>query len=1086
MASRNIHSAVAGPIAKQLVPAAADPPASTSMVLQRERLHALLDARLPGAVWLHGPTGAGKTLLLRSWLHRVRSPSIWLTVDERHRDPAALFAAITVLAASVCDVRLPAFSPEHRDAPAAFARDYFLRLRDALPDTHALVIDDVHHLIGSTATLFAAAIDAFGGRRTLCFSSQLMPDAAFAPHLAGSRLWVIGHRLLAFDLAEARDLATRFGTPTPSLDALVSATDGWAAGLMLAMQLGASGGSDGGSGDPLEAVRAPLALLIAAQVLGGVSTDDLARLRLLAELPQVPMDLADLAPDWAAACGRLQQLSERGLFVERLVADRKAVASDDAVPKVMRISKGCWRLHDLFRSALREPGAIGTPDPVFGRQLTEHLLATEHLELAWQLAARLDAGLLAVVIGSHGSAGLRDAHLLAMLQVSQPLADRSTPEIAVWQARGLIGSDNEAALGACDEAFVGFDARGDAQGAALSIALALFVVFATIENVGEMAVWVERYKRVARSSIDQVDNEEEQAIRVAGEVVHDLLIGGRAEDVKPESGMQDQLMAHVSSQVLSANETILAGSLLVAAMRRANRVQEVELAILRVEALASYGRSAPHIRANWSIENGFHFSRFGPSTKARSCFDEALRVADENALLQPRIGALVGLIRFELGFGEVVRAQQLIGMLEAIGQDRLGRMRGWVIHLRARIEALSGHHGPALALIDRAEQFVFEAGFPRSAKVILDLDRIQLLYGNGAIGESLDLAGQVIETGSEADGRRVEMSRGFLEAHSVRNDDRARAMSLLRQNLTAARTLNMTSFVSLLPDVASWIAAEGLRAHVEVEFLTRVIGLRNLLAPRDAPGNWPWPMRVEVLRPFRIYKSNEPMAFAGKAQQKPLELLKYLACNRDMVTDSSMVAVALWPDAEDAAARKSLEVTISRLRKLLDDDSLLVVKEGKVSLDRRRVSSDAREFIELTLEAEGVGAGRHQRAQVIEVGERLLGLFGNPPLEHEEPSAWREGVRERFRAAFVRAARALIAYWSEAGDGARAVALIEAAIAREPLAENLYRMLIQIHLDAGNHTEAMRVYRQCRQMLSVLIGAQPSIETERLKSLIKL
>ena len=99
----------------------------------------------------------------------------------------------------------------------------------------------------------------------------------------------------------------------------------------------------------------------------------------------------------------------------------------------------------------------------------------------------------------------------------------------------------------------------------------------------------------------------------------------------------------------------------------------------------------------------------------------------------------------------------------------------------------------------------------------------------------------------------------------------------------------------------------------------------------------------------------------------------------------------------------------------------------------------------------------------------------------------RRHARERYRTRRSFAPRAsLIAYWTQTGDAARAQTLIEAALAREPLAENLYRTLIQLHLDAGNHTEAMRIYRQCRQMLSVLIGAQPAPETERLKNLIKL
>ncbi len=1056
------------------------------MVLQRDRLHALIDARLPGAVWLHGPTGAGKTVLLRSWLQRDDAPSIWLTADERHRDPAALFAAITAIAFAHCAGPLPAFSPEHRDEPAVFARGFFTRLDQALPETLAFVVDDVHHLVGTTAPLLAFAIEAFGGRRKLCFASQLLPDAAFAPQLAGSRLWIVGHRMLAFDVDEARALATRFGTPEPVLDALVGATEGWAAGLMLAMQLGSSGGTGDGSGDPLEAVRTPLALLIAGQVLGGASGDDLRRLRLMAELPQIPIELGEVDPDWASACKRLQGLAERGLFVERLSADRKASSVDVPGSKVRHLSKGCWRLHDLFRNALREPGTIGEPDQVLGAQLVDHLLAIERLDLAWQLAARLGAECLAAVIGAHGAAALRDTHLLALLQMAAPHADRTVPTIAIWQARGLIGNDHAAALEACEEAYAGFEAAGDADGAALSIALALFIVFATIDNVGAITAWIERFKQVNRASLEHATAGEHSALRVAGEVVHDQLVGGRPQAPLSGTLLQDRLMVHVAAEVLSANETILAGSLLVAAMRRAIRGADVDLEILRVEALPSFARSAPHIRASWNIENGFHFVRGGVPARARGCFGNALTLADENSLFQPRVGALIGLARLELGLGDTLRAQEMIDALEGLGAERLGRQRGWILHLRARADMLLGHAEVALKRIDQAEQLILEMGFPRSTLVILDLDRLQMLYAMGLVEESFAIARRVIAASSPGDATHFSCMLGMLEVHARWHEDRQHAVSLLERHLPKARTLDAMAYLPLLPEVAAQTAAYGLSHGIENDFLAQVVVLRGLSAPSDAPANWPWPVRVEVLRPFRIVLAGAPLSFSGKVQQKPLELLKYLACHRDLVSDLSSVATALWPDAEDPAAKKSLEVTVSRLRKLLNDDTLVLVKEGKVSLDARRVTSDAKDFVEATLEAEAVVAGRHEPAKVIALGERLLGLFHELPLEHEESTAWREGTRERFRAAFVRAARALIAYWHQSGDAARAQTLIEAALAREPLAENLYRLLIQAHLDAGNHTEAMRVYRQCRQMLSVLIGAQPSIETERLKNLIQL
>ncbi len=1065
-------------------PATAASSASGGMVLERERLHALIDARLPGAVWLHGPTGAGKTLLLRSWLQHDRCPSIWLTVDERHRDPAALFAAITALAATHCRGPLPAFSPEHREDPGAFAEGYFARLDEELAVAHAIVLDDVHHLAGPTTPLLAYAVDAFEGRRKLCFASQLMPDAHFAPQLAGSRLWIVGHRLLAFDRDEASALAGRIGADTRRLEALVAATDGWAAGLMLAMQFGASGGTDDGSGDPLEAVRTPLALLIGGQVLGGVSKDELVRLRLMAEISQVPIDLADVAPEWAPACGRLQALSERGLFVERLVSEQKTVASEPPLGNVTRISKGCWRLHDLFRNALREPSAIAGPNEAMGERLVAHLLDVDRLDLAWQLASTLGPTSLDVLVRTHGSLALRDSHLLGLVQTAHAHVDRSVPAIAVWQARALIGNDSAGALRACEEAFAGFEASHDEAGMAQSIGLALFIVFATIENVGEIAVWADRFKVFTRPDLRCLGDPESRAIRVAGEVVYDMLIGGRAEGV--ESTLQDLLMLDVSNEILSANETILAGSLLVTAMRRASRIQELEIAVVRIEGLASYRRSAPHVRAAWNIENGHSFTRLHASDQARRCFEEALVLADENALVQPRIGALIGLVRLALGRGELKQGHELLLTLEGIDQDRVGRQRGWIVHLRARHEMLAGRAMAALALVDKAEQLVFDAGFPQSAKAILEKDRIQVLYGADKAKESAALARRVIETCAAADVPHIELTDGLLQSHALWNEDRPRAEQMLATHIGTARKLNVLAYLNLLPQVASHVAAEALRANQENDFVVRSIKSRNLPAPRNAPKSWPWPIRVEVLRAFRILRDTEPLLFSGKAQQKPLELLKYLVCTRDLVADSTTTASALWPDAEEGAARKSLEVTVSRLRKLLGDDSLVIVKEGKVSLDEHRVSSDLHDFTKAVAEAESVASGRYRKLQVVELGDELLRLFEALPLEQEEPTAWREAVRERHRAAFLRATRTLIAYWEGTGDAVQAIFLIEAALARDPLSETLYRLLMQIHIDAGNPTEAMRIYRQCRQMLSVLIGTQPSVDTERLKKSIQL
>ena len=50
----------------------------------------------------------------------------------------------------------------------------------------------------------------------------------------------------------------------------------------------------------------------------------------------------------------------------------------------------------------------------------------------------------------------------------------------------------------------------------------------------------------------------------------------------------------------------------------------------------------------------------------------------------------------------------------------------------------------------------------------------------------------------------------------------------------------------------------------------------------------------------------------------------------------------------------------------------------------------------------------------------------------------------------------------------------------EPLAEGLYRGLMRCHSKQGRASDALRAYRRCREMLSILLGIKPSAATETL------
>jgi len=102
-------------------------------------------------------------------------------------------------------------------------------------------------------------------------------------------------------------------------------------------------------------------------------------------------------------------------------------------------------------------------------------------------------------------------------------------------------------------------------------------------------------------------------------------------------------------------------------------------------------------------------------------------------------------------------------------------------------------------------------------------------------------------------------------------------------------------------------------------------------------------------------------------------------------------------------------------------------------------------------------------------------LFGSDPVQ-----PWWAAARERLHQRFLRrTAERGRAFESRGGHDA-ALALYEAGLVQDPLAEELYQGAIRCHLACGRSADALRVFRRCRDQLSIVLGVKPSTATSRL------
>ena len=203
----------------------------------------------------------------------------------------------------------------------------------------------------------------------------------------------------------------------------------------------------------------------------------------------------------------------------------------------------------------------------------------------------------------------------------------------------------------------------------------------------------------------------------------------------------------------------------------------------------------------------------------------------------------------------------------------------------------------------------------------------------------------------------------------------------------------------------------------------------------------------------------------GKAQKKPLELLKALVAHGARRVDAAMLTALLWPDAEGDDAKASFDSTLYRLRKLVDVDGAIVLTEGKLSLDAASVWVDA-----LALDA----LLDDDTAPVA----RALALARGDFLADEASLPWAVRARDRLKARLLRAVVAEAETCEASGDYATARTLYEAVLERDNLAEAVYRRLMVCQRELGDAAGAMSTYRRCRELLSIVLGRAPAAETE--------
>lgn len=1033
----------------------------------RPRLFAMLDnaARRP-VVWVCAPPGAGKTAMVASYLEARGLPYLWYQVDAGDADPATFvhYLRLAALQLAPRGAVLPLFPVEPQRDLGRFARVFLRDLFGVLPRPCAVVLDNFHEAqptLEDRAAL-AAGLNEIPDGSTMIVISRGEPPPELARMLASRRIARIQPSALRCTAEEADRILAGPALDRALLRNIVQQCDGWVAALVLLREHLTQGGA---SIDVSLAVgRDAVFRYFTGEILLRLGPHDRRILALTAIPPSItPEEAVELTGN-AAAPRLLEHFYRRHLFIDRL-----------------RVSQTTYQYHALFREFLREEMRREWAGDEQRRALAHAAaliarrgMAAEALEL-YREAGAWEA--MAGVIREHALDWARQGRAAMLSDWVEQLPARlreSDPWLDYWRGRAWIFLKPALGRPVMERTFDVFRARGDLRGQALAVAAVVTSHYYEWADFRPLDRWLPEFDRLlGEGRAAPLDRESELRARAAQLIT--LLF--RRPDERVLMASAHQLDALIDGEP-DTNVRLMAASAVLNTYNWIAAVDAANALVARIEPAIAGEEASPLMQVWWRTHLSLWHQLAGRYARAARVIEDARAIAERHGLETPlfeidnlQAGAL-------LDQDEIDKACALVATMEA-RLTPAHRLQWAYLHaLRSRLALRQRRWGPAAQEAERAVALGSETGLPtlQMPHFLLGLAQARAAIGDRpgsarAMREAIAIVGP-------ADRAQFVRQREWMQIDDDIDAGRtARAARRLASAFAAEREREPGVWLHGQPDLAARLADFALEHRIDPEFVRLLIARNGLTPPPGAGPAWPFRLHVRVLGRFELARDGQPVQFAGKVQQRPLDVLKYVVAAGGEQVDSQPLIDALWPDAEGDAAKASFDAALFRLRKLLGVDHAIRLMGGKLSLDPTLVWTDVHAFDAAVDRAES--AGRGSPPDVAAAASRLIAAYRGALLS-DERTPWPASPREALRARYTRTLQRLGERLEHAGHWRSAAELYRRGLEAEPLCEPFCRGLMRSLAQLGDQAEALNAYRRCRELLSIVLGVKPADDTERL------